>query len=227
VTDKEKAPPASEAEPQPQAEAGIADVPAAPAPDAAALPVEPGVEPEAAGPEEEDPHAALQRALEEARGEAAEYLDGWQRARAELSNARKRFRREQDQAYANAVGSVLTRLLVVVDDFERAFAVPEDERELEPWVNGMALICRKLRQLLDQEGVTRIQTEGIAFDPHLHQAITHEPSDTVPEGTVLGEVRAGYQMNERVLRPALVRVSAGGPAEPEPAEDEEAAEAEA
>jgi molecular chaperone GrpE len=227
VADKEKPIPASEAEPQSQAEARTTDVLAEPVPEAVALPIEPEAEPAGAAAEEEDPQAALQRALEEARGEAAEYLDGWQRARAELSNARKRFQREQEQAYANAVGSVMKRLLPIVDDFERAFAVPEDERELEPWVSGMALISRKLQQLLDQEGVTRIQTEGSAFDPHLHQAITHEPSHAVPEGGVLGEVRAGYQMNERVLRPALVRVSAGAPGAPEPAPDEEAPESEA
>jgi molecular chaperone GrpE len=225
VADKEKAPPTSEAEPQ--AEALAIDIPAEPTPEVAALPTEPEAEPEAVGLEEEDPQVTLQRALEDARGEAAEYLDGWQRARAELSNARKRFRREQEQAYSSAVGSVMTRLLPVVDDFERAFAVPEDERELEPWVNGLALIHRKLQKLLDQEGVTRIEAEGSAFDPNVHQAITHEPSDTVPEGTVLGEVQAGYQMNDRVLRPALVRVSAGAPVEPEPSQDEEAPEAEA
>jgi molecular chaperone GrpE len=160
----------------------------------------------------EDAVAALQKELEEAKQQAAEYLDGWQRARAELANARKRFQREREQSYAAAVGSVLTRLLPVLDDFERAFSVPQDERDLETWVSGMALIYRKLQQLLDQEGVTRVQAEASPFDPYVHDAISLEPSETVPEGMVIDEVQAGYQMGDRVLRPAQVRVSAGMPA---------------
>lgn len=161
-----------------------------------------------------DELTALRQKLEETRAKEAEYLDGWQRARAELANARKRFQREQEQAYDNARADVLVRLLPVVDDFERAFeTLPADLASLT-WVEGVELIRRKLRMLLEQDGVAPIEVVGREFDPFLHQAVTHEPSDGVPAGQIIDELQTGYRMGERVLRPSVVRVSAG-PAEPE------------
>jgi molecular chaperone GrpE len=158
---------------------------------------------------------ALRQELEEAKAKEAEYLDGWQRARAELSNARKRFQRDQEQAYANAKADVLARLLPIVDDFERARETLPENPSTPTWVEGVLLIQRKLQTLLDQDCVVPIAAEGAEFDPFLHQAITHEPSDTVPEGHVIGVTQKGYQMGDRVLRPSMVRVSSG-PAEAEP-----------
>ncbi len=174
--------------------------------------------------QEKDPSdelEALRQELEKAKAQADEYLDGWQRARAELSNARKRFLRDQEQAYVNAKADVLARLLPVVDDFERAKeTVPEDLAEMT-WVKGVLLIQRKLQILLDQDGVEAIEAKGQEFNPFLHQAITHEPSETVAEGHVIGEMQKGYRMGDRVLRPSMVRVSSG------PAEVETETEAEA
>jgi len=164
-------------------------------------------EPAAAG----DQVAALLEELEETKKKEAEYLDGWQRARAELSNARKRFQREQEQAYANARADLLVRVLPVVDDFERALATLPKEAEEEPWVGGIRLIWRKFETLLQQEGVAPIEAVGQEFDPYLHQAVTHEPSETVPEGHIIDEMQKGYQMDGRVLRPSIVRVSSGAP----------------
>jgi molecular chaperone GrpE len=155
---------------------------------------------------------ALRQELAEAKTKEAEYLDGWQRARAELSNARKRFQRDQEQAYANARADVLTRVLPIVDDFERAQATLPESLSKVTWVEGVLLIQRKLQALLDQDGVVPIQTVGEKFDPFLHQAVTHEPSDTVPEGQVIAEMQTGYLLGDRVLRPSMVRVSSG-PAE--------------
>lgn len=170
---------------------------------------------EEAGAPAEDEVATLQQALEEARAKEAEYLDGWQRARAELSNARKRFQREREQAYSNAKGDVLIQLLPIVDDFERAIdTLPENLSNLT-WTEGVALIQRKLQLLLDQAGVTPIEAVGQEFDPFLHQAVTHEPSETVPAGQVIAEMQKGYQAGDRVLRPSVVRVSAGPPTEAE------------
>lgn len=162
-----------------------------------------------------DEVTALLEELEEAKRREAEYLDGWQRARAELANARKRFQREQEQAYANAKADVLVRVLPIVDDFERAFVTLPEEMEEEAWLGGVRLIWRKLQALLEQEGVSAIEAAGQEFDPHLHQAVTHEPSETVPEGQVIDEMQKGYQMGGRVLRPSIVRVSSGAPEEPE------------
>jgi molecular chaperone GrpE len=163
-----------------------------------------------------DELAILRQELEEARAKEAEYLDGWQRARAELANARKRFDREQAQAYANAKADVMVRLLPMVDDFERAFEIlPDDLLDLD-WVEGVRLIQRKFQVLLEQEGVVPIEAVDQVFDPVLHQALTHEPCEDVPEGHVIAEVQKGYRMGNRVLRPNTVRVSSGPPPEPEP-----------
>lgn len=163
------------------------------------------------GEPEADEVEALRQELAETKAQEAEYLDGWQRARAELSNARKRFQRDRDQAYANAKGSVLAQVLPVVDDFERALGtMPEDIAE-HTWTEGIVLIQRNLERLLAQSGVTAIDAAGQEFDPFLHEALTHEPSDTVPEGHVIAELQKGYQMGDRVLRPSVVRVSAGEP----------------
>jgi molecular chaperone GrpE len=168
----------------------------------------------------------LRQELEEARAKEAEYLDGWQRARAELANARKRFERERAQAYANAKADLMVRLLPTVDDFERAFErLPDDLLDLD-WVEGVRLIQRKFQVLLEQENVVAIEADGQAFDPTVHQALTHEPSEDVPAEHVIAEVQKGYMMGDRVLRPSTVRVSSGSPPEPEP-EVEATAEGEA
>jgi molecular chaperone GrpE len=177
------------------------------------------------GEEPIDELEALRQELEETREKEAEYLDGWQRARAELSNARKRFQREQSQAYTNARADLLTRLLPVVDDFARAFDnVPDDIAE-QGWLEGIRLIRQKLRSILNQEGVVPIEVQGQEFDPFLHQAVTHEPSDEVPTGHIIDQMQTGYRMGDRVLRPSMVRVSSGPAVEPEP-EPEPEAEAE-
>jgi molecular chaperone GrpE len=158
---------------------------------------------------------SIRHELEEARAKEAEYLDGWQRARAELSNARKRFERDRELAYANAKGDVLIQLLPIVDDFERAIeTLPENLSSLT-WVEGILLIQRKLQSLLDQAGVTPIETIGQEFDPFMHEAVTHEPSETVPAGQIIAELQKGYLAGDRVLRPSVVRVSSGPPIEPE------------
>jgi molecular chaperone GrpE len=170
-----------------------------------------------------DELTALRQELEQVKATESEYLDGWQRARAELSNARKRFQREQEQAYANAKAGVFVRLLPIADDFERAFeTLPRNLLGLT-WIEGIALIQRKLRLLLEQDGVAPIEADGQEFDPLLHQAVTHEPSDTVAVGHVISELQKGYCMGDRVLRPSMVRVSAGPP-EVEPVEEETSTE---
>lgn len=165
-----------------------------------------------------DELAALRMELEEARAKEAEYLDGWQRARAELANARKRFQKEQQQSYSNAKADVLIRLLPIIDDFERAIeTLPEDLQD-HRWVEGIKLIQCKAQGLLEQEGVAPIDAVGQEFDPFRHQAVTHEPCDDVPEGHVIGQMQRGYRLGDRVLRPCMARVSAGPPPEPEPEE---------
>ncbi len=167
---------------------------------------------------------ALRHELEETKAREAEYLDGWQRARAELANARKRFQREQEQAYTNARADVLCRLLPIVDDFERAFETSPDNPTSPDWIEGVRLIWHKFQVLLEQESVAPIEATGQEFDPFLHQALTHEPSAEVPQGYVIAEMQRGYKMGDRVLRPSIVRVSSGPFTPPEPETEKERTE---
>jgi molecular chaperone GrpE len=155
----------------------------------------------------QDTLAAVQQELAKKTTEAAEYLDNWRRGAAELSNARKRMLREQEEARANAAQRVLEKLLPVVDDMDRAFAaLPEDQAE-GGWASGFRAIERKLQGLLESEGVIQIRTEGQMFDPALHHAITHEEADGYDEGQIIEEVGRGYMLHDKVLRPSMVRVA--------------------
>jgi molecular chaperone GrpE len=151
--------------------------------------------------------SAAQRELAEKAAEAAEYLDNWRRSAAELSNARKRMLREQDEARANAAQRVLERLLPVLDDMERAFATLPEETSAGEWVVGFRAIQRKLQALVESEGVLPIQTAGQTFDPSLHYAVTHEEADGFGEGQIIGEAARGYMLHDKVLRPSMVRVA--------------------
>jgi molecular chaperone GrpE len=152
---------------------------------------------------------ALQKELRAAQAKAAEYLDGWQRARAELTNYKRRIEKEQAEIHQNAAGRIVGRYLEVLDDFDRAMAERPvaDNGDLAKWADGTALIYRKLKNVLDAEGVTRIEAEGKEFDPALHEAITQEPCETHPSGHVIAVVRQGYKLGDKVIRPALVRVA--------------------
>jgi len=148
----------------------------------------------------------LERGLAAARAEAEEQLQGRQRAAADLANYRRRTDEERAAvtSFANAI--LITKLLGVLDDFDRALAnVPDVVHE--GWVEGVRLVERKLRSLLEAEGVTQIEAVGEPFDPNLHEAVVHEPTTDHPDNEVIGEVQRGYRLHDRVLRPALVRVA--------------------
>lgn len=154
---------------------------------------------------------ALRQELEKAKAQAAEYLEGWQRARAEFANYKKRNEQERQELSKLANATLITRLLPIFDDFERAFqTLPRSLLNLT-WIDGIALIYRKLQAILEAEGLTLIETEGQSFDPLLHEAVTYEESAEHDEGQIIGEVQKGYKLGDRVLRPALVRVAKGKP----------------
>ena len=170
--------------------------------------------------EQPDDPDALRQELEATKAREAEYLDGWQRSRAELANARKRFQREQEQSYSGAQADLLIRMLPVVDDLERALETLPYNLSGLTWIQGIILIQRKLQLILEQAGVAAIEAAGKEFDPFLHEAVTHEPSDTVPAGHVISELQRGYRMGDRILRPSMVRVSSGAQQSTEPAPSE-------
>jgi molecular chaperone GrpE len=153
--------------------------------------------------------AELREKLSQAEAQAAEYLDNWRRAVADLSNARKRMQREQDELRRSASARVLERLLPVVDDVDRAFANVPAELAGSDWVEGFRLIQRKLQALLESEGVTTILAAGEQFDPKLHYAVTHEDAEGLAEGQIIAEVARGYKLDDKVLRPSMVRVAKG------------------
>jgi len=148
---------------------------------------------------------ALQKQLEEAEAKAAENLDGWQRAQAEFINYKNRVQRDREMDYLSMKGDIIKKVLPVLDDMERALA---NRPEGDSWANGLELIARKFQNILDAEGVKRIEATGQSFDPNFHEAISSEPNEDVESGHVIEVVQNGYMLGERVIRPAMVRVAA-------------------
>jgi molecular chaperone GrpE len=147
---------------------------------------------------------ALQKQLEEAQARAAENLDGWQRAQAEFINYKNRVQRDRELGYASMKGDIIKKVLPVLDDLERALA---NRPEGNSWANGMELIARKFQNILEAEGLKRIEATGQPFDPNFHEAISSEPNEEVESGHVIEVVQNGYMLGERVIRPAMVRVA--------------------
>ena len=147
---------------------------------------------------------ALQKQLEEAQAKAAENLDGWQRAQAEFINYKNRVQRDRELDYASMKSDIIKKVLPVLDDMERALANRPDGSS---WANGMELIVRKFQNILEAEGLKRIEATGQPFDPNFHEAISSEPNEDVESGHVIEVVQNGYMLGERVVRPAMVRVA--------------------
>ena len=148
---------------------------------------------------------ALMKRLEESEAKVAEHLDGWQRSQADFINYKSRVQRDQELMKSVMKGDIIKKFLPVLDDLERALQnLPADSGS---WIGGIELIHKKLQSILESEGVTRIEAEGRLFDPNFHEAISHEPNDTVESGHVIAVVQSGYILGDRVIRPALVRVA--------------------
>lgn len=147
---------------------------------------------------------ALQQKLTKAEAQASEFKDGWLRTQAEFQNYRKRIERDNELTYVSMKGDIIKKILPALDDLERAL---QNRPADNAWASGIELIARKLQNILDSEGVKRIEAVGVMFDPTFHEAISHEPSDEVESGHVIAVVQNGYMFGERVIRPALVRVA--------------------
>jgi molecular chaperone GrpE len=152
----------------------------------------------------------LSAELEAARKSADDYLAALQRERAEFLNFKRRTSEEREAMLGLAAESLLSKVLAVADDFDRAVDARPAEIAGDPWVEGISAIDRKLRLLLESEGVRAIDsTPGTRFDPRLHEAITNIAASGHPDGAIVEEVRRGYHLRDRVLRPALVAVASG------------------
>ena len=157
--------------------------------------------------EKVDEMEALRQELEKAKAQAAEYLEGWQRTRAEFANYKKRIEQERQELLKLANATLIAKLLPIMDDFERAFQTLPRSLARLTWIDGMALIHRRLQAILEAEGLTVIETEGQSFDPLLHEAVTYEEVEGYDDGQIIEEVQKGYKLHDRILRPALVRVA--------------------
>ena len=149
----------------------------------------------------------LQRVLEQTREQSDEHLRGLQRTAADFANYRRRVDEDREglAQFTNAI--LIGKLLSVLDDFDRALAnVPIETHE--GWVDGVRLVERKLRGLLENEGVTQIEALGKPFDPNLHEAVAQDASTDLRQGQVVRVLSAGYTFHDRVLRPATVVVAA-------------------
>jgi len=149
----------------------------------------------------------LERELEEARRSDAEHRNNWHRSAADFANYKRRNEEERSTLgqFANAV--LIGKLLSVLDDFDRALESVPPEQANDPWAEGVQLVERKLRTLLETEGVTPIEAVGQPFDPNLHEAVVHEDTADHPDNEVIGELQRGYRLHDRLIRPSLVRVA--------------------
>jgi molecular chaperone GrpE len=152
----------------------------------------------------------LKAELAEAQARADEYLAGLQRERAEFNNYRRRTAEEREQMLGLAGEDLIRKVLAIADDFDLAIDNRPADLEGNSWVDGVTAIDRKLRTLLDSEGVSAVEAAaGMAFDPRSHEAIANVPGTGRPEGEIVDVVRRGYKLRDRILRPALVAVAAG------------------
>ena len=161
---------------------------------------------------------ALKAELETTKAKSDEYLAGLQRERAEFTNFRRRTAEEREQMLGLAGEDLIRKVLAIADDFDLAIDNRPAELAGNGWVEGVAAIDRKLRALLESEGVTPVPAEpGSTFDPRQHEAIVNVPGTGRPEGAIVDVIRRGYSLRDRVLRPALVAVAAAPDGEPGPA----------
>jgi molecular chaperone GrpE len=143
----------------------------------------------------------------DASAQAAEHLRDLQRLAAEFSNYRKRADAEKADVVRYANADLIRRLLTVLDSFDRALEQLPPELQRFSWVEGIWLVERQLRAILEQQGLVPIVATGKQFDPFEMEAVMYEETDDVPEGTVIGELQKGYKLHDRVIRPALVKVA--------------------
>ncbi len=139
----------------------------------------------------------------------ADHKADLQRMAADFANYRKRNEAERTEFAKFAKADLITKLLDVLDGYDRALASVPDDAKGQPgnnWVEGMWLVERKLRQILVAEGLEPIDSLGKPFDPYVHEAVAHVESDE-PEGTVIEEHQKAYRLHDRVIRPALVSVA--------------------
>ena len=166
---------------------------------------QPEAEVQAAGPEAE-PAAELDARAEQLAQELEDLKSRHLRLAADFENYKKRIRQEQEDAFRYSGAPLAERVLPVLDDAQLALEHAPDGTD-DAWLKGVRLTFQKLEEALRAAGVQPLDAVGNRFDPKLHEAIGTVPSDEHPDDTVVSELRRGYRLHDRILRPALVRVS--------------------
>jgi molecular chaperone GrpE len=156
---------------------------------------------------EDIPTSSGQQALAEEQEKAEKYLTNWQRCQADFDNYKKRSEQEKGEVIEFANSALISKLLPIMDDLERAFASVPAELEESNWTEGIKLIYNKFKATLEAQGLTEIKATGEPFDPRLHEAVMQQEGE---EGMVVEETQKGYKFRGKVIRPSLVIVGKGG-----------------
>lgn len=165
------------------------------------LPVEEGE-----GEEPEADVASLQKTLVEEQAKANGYLANWQRSQADFLNYKKRTEQERYETAKHANGTLILALLPVLDDLERALENAPEKLAKSNWVDGIGLISRKFKTILEGHGLSEIKAIGEPFDPNFHEAMLYSEGE---EEMVVEEMQKGYRLHDQVLRPTKVSVGKG------------------
>ncbi len=164
---------------------------------------------DASAPNPDDAFTVEETPLEKAEKEAAEMKTRWLRSVADLENFRKRIAREKQEIIRNAAANVIESLLPVLDNMKLGLQAAENHPEAKDVVVGFKMVDDQLKRSLREQGLEEIVPDGEPFDPNLHECISHQTSEDIEEGKVMQTVRAGYRLNEKLIRAASVIVSSG------------------
>lgn len=145
--------------------------------------------------------------VEELQTKLDEQENSYLRLRADFDNYRRRVQKDTEAASKFRAQSLVTDLLPVLDNFERALESKPQSEDAQTLLTGVEMVYRTLKQALSNEGVEEIAPTGEAFDPNFHQAVMQEPSEEFESGIVIQTLQKGYQLKDRVIRPAMVKVS--------------------
>ena len=162
-----------------------------------------------AAPETESEAQPELSELEKAQAEAAEMKARYLRSVADLENYRKRIGREKQDIIRSAASSVIEELLPVLDNMKLGLQAAENHPEAKDVTIGFKMVDDQMKKILSDQGLEELIPDGQVFDPNLHECIAHQPSDDIEEDHVIQTVRAGYRLNERLVRAANVIVSSG------------------
>jgi molecular chaperone GrpE len=155
-----------------------------------------------------DEYDALEKEMKSLKTELENQKDTYLRAHADFDNYKKRVQRDASRSYQDAMTNILKIFLSVSDDIERALKNPPKENEISSWINGIELIHQKLMNQMKNQGVERMNVQpGDLFDPNRHEAITQEEHPEYEDGQIIEVVQPGYQISDRIIRPAMVRVA--------------------